>query len=171
MSVRKQHTHSLCTCAVSDLDAVLRRKHSGRRRPAQVRRLRHFAELAHNEPRVTAGRTGGTNKSDRTRLDISIACGRMEEFKRFDGELRSCFAQRAPGETPKKEHEEAQTRQGNVMHPFGRQPTQGALKEEPVHYQLRDATARARGASETPELELVWLETGGPPVSAPTGRG
>jgi len=44
----------------------------------------------------------------------------------------------------------------------------GALSTEEGHL---DVTWRVTGSSDTPELELVWLETGGPPVSAPTGRG
>ena len=44
----------------------------------------------------------------------------------------------------------------------------GALSTEDGHL---DVSWRVNGASETPQLELVWLETGGPPVSVPTGRG
>ena len=44
----------------------------------------------------------------------------------------------------------------------------GALSTEEGHL---DVTWRVTGSSETPQLELVWLETGGPPVSQPTTRG
>ena len=44
----------------------------------------------------------------------------------------------------------------------------GALSTEDGHL---DVTWRVTGSSDTPQLELVWLETGGPPVLPPTGRG
>ncbi len=44
----------------------------------------------------------------------------------------------------------------------------GALSTEEGHL---DVTWQVTGSGDTSELELVWLETGGPPVSAPTGRG
>ncbi len=44
----------------------------------------------------------------------------------------------------------------------------GALSTDDGHF---DVTWRVTGSNDAQQLELVWLETGGPPVSQPTGRG
>src|SRR5450631_320873 len=68
--------------------------------------------------------------------------------------LRIRAAQHAPREPTEHEHERAQTGQGHMVHPFSRQPTQDALKEEAVHGQRREATTRARGGIEPSPLPV-----------------